>query len=204
MSRITIPAREALPSGSQPLLDAVEKQLGVVPNLFRLVALSPAALQGYLGLKGALGKALDVRTRERIALAVAQVNGCDYCLSAHSYLGLNLAKIDSAEIALNRKGASSDAKASAAVAFAAKVAQSRGKIGDADLRAVRSAGFSDAQIVEIIALVWPRTFSRISSMSSRRPKSISRSCTRRMPRDPCFRRRHPLPAEQYEIRSARS
>jgi AhpD family alkylhydroperoxidase len=133
MSRITIPAREALPSGSQPWLDAVEKQLGVVPNLFRLVALSPAALQGYLGLNGALAKALDVKTRERIALAVAQVNGCDYCLSAHSYLGLNFARIDSAEIALNRKGASSDAKANAAVAFAAKVAQSRGKIGDADL-----------------------------------------------------------------------
>ncbi len=84
MSRITIPAREAAPAASKPLLDAVEKQLGVVPNLFRLVALSPAALQGFLGLNGALGKALDVRTRERIALAVAQINGCDYCLSAHS------------------------------------------------------------------------------------------------------------------------
>ena len=87
MSRIEVPARDAAPAASQPLLDAVEKQLGVVPNLFRLVALSPAALQGFLGLNGALGKALDVRTRERIAIAVAQVNGCDYCLSAHTYLG---------------------------------------------------------------------------------------------------------------------
>ena len=78
-----------LPLASQPLLDAVEKQLGVVPNLFRLIALSPAALQGFLGLNGALGKALDVKMRERIAIAVAQVNSCDYCLSAHSYLGLN-------------------------------------------------------------------------------------------------------------------
>jgi AhpD family alkylhydroperoxidase len=116
MSRIAIPAREAVPADSQPMLAAVEKQLGVVPNMFRLVALSPAALQGYLGSSGALSKALDVRTRERIALAVAQVNGCDDCLSAHSYLGLNLAKIDEAEIALNRKGASSDAKANVAVA----------------------------------------------------------------------------------------
>jgi uncharacterized peroxidase-related enzyme len=103
-------------------------------------------------------KALDVKTRERIALAVAQVNGCDYCLSAHSYLGLNLAKIDAMEIALNRKGASSDAKANAAVAFAAKVVQSRGKIGDADLQAVRSAGFTDVQVVEIIALVAENVF----------------------------------------------
>ncbi|MEO5612554.1 MAG: carboxymuconolactone decarboxylase family protein, partial [Sphingomicrobium sp.] len=79
MSRINIPAREDAPANSQPFLDAVEKQLGVVPNLFRLVANSPAALEGYLGLNGALGRTLDAKTRERIALAIAQANGCDYC-----------------------------------------------------------------------------------------------------------------------------
>jgi uncharacterized peroxidase-related enzyme len=153
MSRIAIPTREDAPAAAQPLLDAVAKQLGVVPNLFRLVALSPAALQGYLGLNGALTKALDVKTRERIALAVAQVNGCDYCLSAHTYLGLNLAKLGEAEVALNRAGASSDPKADAAVRFAAKVTQARGKVSDADLAAVRAAGFSDGQIVEIVTVV---------------------------------------------------
>jgi uncharacterized peroxidase-related enzyme len=158
MSRISIPNREAVPAASSPLLDAVEKQLGVVPNLFRLVALSPSALQGFLDLKGALGKALDVKTRGRIALAVAQVNGCDYCLSAHTYLGLNLAKLDSTEIALNRKGASSDVKANAGVAFAAKVVQARGHVSDADLRAVKAAGFTDAQIVEIVAVVAENVF----------------------------------------------
>jgi uncharacterized peroxidase-related enzyme len=158
MSRLTIPTREAVPSGSKGLLDAVEKQLGVVPNLFSLLGQSPAALQGYLGFSGALGKTLDVRTRERIALAVAQINGCDYCLSAHTYLGLNLAKIDAAEIALNRKGASQDAKANAAVAFAAKVVNSRGKVSDADIKAVIGAGYTEAQVVEIIALVAENVF----------------------------------------------
>lgn len=158
MPRINVPAREATPAASKPLLDAVEKQLGVVPNLFRLVAPSPADLQGFLGLNGALGKVLDVKTRERIALAVAQINGCDYCLSAHTYLGLNLAKIDGAEIALNRKGASSDAKANAAVAFAAKVTEARGAVSDADLQAVKAAGFTDAQIVEIVAVVAENVF----------------------------------------------
>lgn len=153
MSRLAIPAREAAPAASQPLLDAVEKQLGVVPNLFRLVANSPATLQGLLGLSGALAKTLDVKTRERIAIAVAQVNGCDYCLSAHTYLGLNLAKIDAAEIALNREGASSDPKAHAAVRFARQVTEARGKVTDADLAAVKAAGFDDAQIVEIVAVV---------------------------------------------------
>jgi uncharacterized peroxidase-related enzyme len=161
MSRIIVPTREAAPAASQPLLAAVEKQLGAVPNLFRLLALSPAALQGFLGLSGGLAKALDVKTRERIALAVAQINGCDYCLSAHTYLGLNLAKIDFVEIALNRKGASSDAKANAAVAFAAQVTQTRGKVTDADLAAVREAGFSDAQIVEIIAVVAENVFTNL-------------------------------------------
>ncbi len=158
MSRITVPARESAPEASKPLLDAVEKQLGVVPNLFRLVSLSPSALQGFLGLNGALAKTLDVKTRERIALAVAQINGCDYCLSAHTYLGLNLAKIDAAEIALNRKGASSDAKANAAVAFAAKVTRARGNVSDADVQAVKTAGFTDAQIVEIVAVVAENVF----------------------------------------------
>lgn len=158
MSRISIPAREDAPAVTRPLLDAVQKQLGVVPNLFRLVALSPAALQGYLGFSGALAKTLDLRTRERIALAVAQVNGCDYCLSAHTYLGLNMARLDAAEIALNRQGASSDAKANAAVGFAAKVATSRGQVGDSDLRAVRDAGYSDAEIVEIVAVVAENMF----------------------------------------------
>jgi len=153
MSRLTIPAREDAPAKSQALLDAVEKQLGVVPNLFRLVGNSPAALEGYLGLNGALGRTLDAKTRERIALAIAQANGCDYCLSAHSYLGLNLAKIDETEIALNRAGHSGDAKADAAVVFARKVLDARGKVSDADIAAVRLAGFTEAQVIEITATV---------------------------------------------------
>jgi uncharacterized peroxidase-related enzyme len=161
MSRIAVPTREAAPAASQPLLDAVQKQLGTVPNLFRLVALSPAALQGFLGFNGALSKALDVKTRERIALAVAQVNGCDYCLSAHTYLSVNLAKIDNAEIALNRRGASSDPKANAAVAFARKITVNHGRVAEADLQAVRAAGYTDAQIIEIIAVVAENVFTNL-------------------------------------------
>lgn len=158
MSRLAIPTLDAAPEASKPILDTVRKQVGVVPNLFRLIATSPTALTAYTGFQGALGKALDVKTRERIALAVAQVNGCDYCLSAHSYLAMNLAKISPEEIALNRQGASGDAKANAAVSFAAKLTAQRGHIDDADIALVRAAGFSDAQIVEIVALVAENTF----------------------------------------------
>ena len=152
MSRIPTPASiEASPAAAQPLLDAVKKQLGIVPNLFRVVGNSPAALEGYLGLNAALGKGLlDARTRERIALAVAELNGCDYCLSAHTYLGKNVAKLDDAELAANREGGSSDAKADAALRFAAKVVRERGHVTDADVKTVKAAGYSDAQVIEIV------------------------------------------------------
>jgi uncharacterized peroxidase-related enzyme len=152
MSRIPTPATiAAAPPASQPLLEAVKKQLGSVPNLFRLVSNSPAALQGYLDLSGALTKGvLPAQTRERIALAVAEINGCDYCLSAHTYLGKNLAKLDDAEIAANRNGASNDPKADAAVRFAATVARGRGHVSEDEVRAVKLAGYDDAQVIEIV------------------------------------------------------
>ena len=152
MSRIHTPATVAAsPEAAQPLLNAVQKQLGSVPNMFRLIANSPAALEGYLGLSGALAKgSLDARTRERIALAVAEVNGCRYCLSAHSYIGKNMAKLDDAEIAANRAGGSTDPRAGAAVRFAVKVVEQRGHVSDTDFDAVRTAGYSDAQIAEIV------------------------------------------------------
>jgi uncharacterized peroxidase-related enzyme len=161
MSRIAIPARDEAPAASQPLLDAVHAQLGVTPNLFRLAAISPPVLTGLTSLSGALGKALDVKTRNRIAVAVAQVNGCDYCLSAHTYLGLNLARLSPEEVALARTGHASDPKADAAVRFAARVAETRGQVSDAELAAVRAAGFSDAQVIEIVGVVAENTLTNL-------------------------------------------
>lgn len=155
MSRIEIPASiEASPTTAQPLLEAVQQQLGSVPNLFRMIGNGPAALAGYLGLSGALGKGqLDARTRERIALTVAELNGCDYCLAAHTYLGKNLARLEDSELAANRQGRSSDAKAEVAMQFAAKLVRARGHVSAADVQAVQMAGYSDAQLVEIVAHV---------------------------------------------------
>ncbi|WP_322015707.1 carboxymuconolactone decarboxylase family protein [Paraburkholderia sp. J12] len=152
MSRIpTPPTVEAAPAAAQPLLEAVGKQLGTVPNMFRVIANSAAALEGHLGLFGALGKGtLGAQTGTRIALAVAEINGCDYCLSAHTYLGKQLAKLDDAEMTANRNGRSNDPKADAAVRFAAKVARERGRVSNDDVNAVRAAGYTDAQIVEIL------------------------------------------------------
>lgn len=167
MTRIATPAIVAdAPEAARPLLDAVAQQLGSVPNMFRAIAVSPQALEGHLGMFGALGKgSLPAATRERIALAVAEVNGCSYCLSAHTYLGRNLAKLDDAEITANRNGASNDPKADAAVRFAAKVAKDRGHVTEADFAAVKRAGYTDAQIIEIVQHValntWTNYFNEV-------------------------------------------
>ncbi len=155
MSRIPTPADiDSAPAAAQPLLSGVKAKLGLVPNLYRLTANSPAALEGLLGLSSALGKGkLDAATRERIALTVANVNGCDYCNAAHGYLATNLAKLSEAEVSANRQGRSLDDKADAAVAFARKLAISRASVTDADIEAVRAAGYSDGELVEIVAHV---------------------------------------------------
>lgn len=151
-SRLPTPASITdAPATAQPLLQAVQKQIGSVPNLFRLVANSPAALEGYLALSGALGKgAIPAATGERIALAVAEINGCGYCLSAHTYLGQNLAKLSAEEMDANRAGRSTDAHADLAVGFAAKVAQQRGHVDQADVDRLLGGGYSPAQVIEIV------------------------------------------------------
>jgi len=180
MSRIPTPATiDDAPAASRPMLAAVQKQLGSVPNLFRLVANSPAALEGYLGMHGALGKgALPAPTRERIALVVAEINDCHYCLSAHTYLARNIARLDEAEIAANRAGGSRDAKANAAVRFAATVARERGHIRPEDLNAVRAAGYDDAQIIEIVQHValntWTNYVNEVAATEIDFPLEVAR------------------------------
>ena len=152
MARTEIPHRDDAPAASHPTLDAVGRQLGFIPNLHRLMAKSPDALAGWLGLMSNLAKTLDAKTRDGIALAVSGVNECDYCLSAHSYVAATFAKLSPEEIALNREGRSGDTKKDAAVRFARKVTELRGKVSDEDFEMVRDAGFTDGQILEIVSL----------------------------------------------------
>jgi uncharacterized peroxidase-related enzyme len=151
MSRIVTLNIDDAPEASRPALNAMRKKMGRIPNIFRVFSNSPAALNGYFGLSNALASGmLDAKTQDRIALAVAELNGCGYCLSAHTYLGKNVSKLDDAEIMANRKGASHDQKADAAVKFAVATVRERGHVSDTDLSAVRDAGFNDAEIVEIV------------------------------------------------------
>ena len=155
MSRIPTPATIAQsPVASQPLLEAVEKQLGSVPNMFRLIGNSPAGLTGYLGLNGALAKGtFPAALREELAIAVAEANGCSYCLSAHTYLGRNLAKLSDDALAAARDARSEDGKTQAALAFAVALVRDRGHVAESELAAFIAAGWTETQAVEVIAHV---------------------------------------------------
>jgi uncharacterized peroxidase-related enzyme len=151
MARLNIPTTAEAPAKSQPILENYTKMLGLVPNFFALVSQSPDALKAIADMHAALGKSLGHKTRERIHIMTAEVNGCNYCLSAHTYLGGNLQGLSAEDMELNREGRSTDAKADAALRFAYKIARERGHIDDADVEAVRAAGYSDAQIIDIVA-----------------------------------------------------
>lgn len=134
-------------------LDAVKAKLGMVPNIVRTMARAPSVLNGYLAFSGAVGTGeLPAKLREQIALVTAQTNGCDYCASAHQALG-KMAGLSAEEIARGYQGQSVDAKALAALTFAQAVLAKRGKVSVAELAAIKAAGFSEGQVLEIVTNV---------------------------------------------------
>ena len=153
MSRMTAPAEADVPAASRQALDAAAHQLGFVPNMYRALAATPKALNAWLGLRKATSTSLDAATRQGIAHAVDQINGCDYCDAMHTWVSQQMTRLDDDEIARNRAGSSSDTRRAAALAFAREVALTRGKVDDRALAAVRVAGFTDGQILDIVALV---------------------------------------------------
>ncbi|MFP3556171.1 carboxymuconolactone decarboxylase family protein [Paraburkholderia sp. SIMBA_049] len=151
MPRVTIPDRDDAPTESQEVLNAIARRLRFVPAVFRTASISPSALTGMSHLQSAIAKVLDARTLARIGLVVSQVNECKYCLSLHTYLGMNYGGLSPSEMLLNRQGDSADTKAKALVMFVQQVVMKRGKIADAELQMIRDAGFDDALIIEIVA-----------------------------------------------------
>lgn len=153
MARINLVTNESANPEQKALFEAIDAQLGVVPNFLKAFANSPAALKAFLGLHGIAGDgSLDPQTRERIALALAQQNSCEYCLSAHTAIGRK-AGLDSAEIEANRSGGSRDEKAAVAVRFARSLVAHMGEITTAELVEMRNAGYSESDIVEVITHV---------------------------------------------------
>jgi uncharacterized peroxidase-related enzyme len=153
MPRIT-PVEYATAQGRpKELLDAVKASLGATPNMTTTMARS-AVLDGWLNLSRALGKgSISPANGERIALGVAEANGCAYCLSAHSYLGTNVTKLDADELEQARHFQSSDRNATAILAFAEAVVRTRGGVSDNDIQAARDAGLTDAELGDVVGHV---------------------------------------------------
>jgi uncharacterized peroxidase-related enzyme len=153
MPRVT-PVEPATVEGrAKELLDAVEASLGATPNMTTTMARS-SVLEGWLGLNGALQKGpIRAGDGERIALAVAEANGCSYCLSAHTYLATNLARLDGGEIERARSFDSANPKSAAILAFAGAVLTATGDVSDEDIAAARAAGLSDAELGDIVGHV---------------------------------------------------
>jgi len=152
MPRIdAISATEATDKARQ-LLAGVDAKLGVTPNMMKTMAHSPTVLGAYLNFSGALAGVLDEPLRTEIAIAVAQGNSCEYCLSVHAMFGKS-AGLGTEELALSRESLSQDAKRQAALQFAQQIVARRGEVSDQDLAALRQAGYTDAEITAIVAHV---------------------------------------------------
>ncbi|MFF8293226.1 carboxymuconolactone decarboxylase family protein [Streptomyces sp. NPDC016309] len=151
------------------LFTATHQALGLVPNLARVMANSPAVLEGYLGVVTALNTrgTLPADVRERIALLVAQENGSDYCLSVHAFCGTRLAGLSAAEATRARRGTADDRRIAAVLDLAAVVLRERGSVTDEQLAAARRAGLSDGQVVEVIAHVSLNVFTNYLATAAR-------------------------------------
>jgi uncharacterized peroxidase-related enzyme len=153
MSRLKAIQTEEATGKARELLQAVQAKLKLTPNMTRVMANSPAVLEGYLSFSGALaGGALAAGLREQIALEVGEQNSCQYCVSAHTAIG-RMTGLSDSEIESAREGRSQIARNAAALQFARELVVQRGRITDADVAKVRSAGFSDGEISEIVAHV---------------------------------------------------
>jgi uncharacterized peroxidase-related enzyme len=153
MPRIPVLNTAHVSSDRKAVLDQIQAAFGATPNMFRTVAHSAAALKSMWGSFGALGAGvIPPRLGEQIAVAVADRNACDYCLAAHTALGRK-AGASAEEMAAAQAGESSDPRTATALRFALKLVDERGRVGEADLQALRAAGFDDEHIVEIVAHV---------------------------------------------------
>lgn len=153
MNRVPLIDRTSADPRQQALLDPIHHAFGTVPGMFRAVANSPAALSSMWSAFSALGTGtLGNALGEQIAVAVADRNACEYCLAAHTALGRK-AGLSASELRSAQDGRSDVPRTQAALHFALLLVERRGQVGDADIEALRNAGFTDEGIVEIIAHV---------------------------------------------------
>ena len=132
----------------------IEGTLGHVPNMVRVMGTQPIYLDLYMGMRAKLAEGdLDVRTREAIAIAIADENDCSYCEAAHASAAINILNVAPKDVEAWRQGVSMDAAFDPILVLARQLNATRGAVTDTDLAAARAAGLSDANIIEVLAIV---------------------------------------------------
>lgn len=156
MSRIKPVSVDQATGHTSNLYTAIKAQLGSVPNLFQAMGQTPKVLETYLGLSGAQ-ESLSGTEKELIALVVSQANGCDYCLAAHTVLG-KMNQLTDSEIIAARKGQSTDSKRNALLKLTQEILAKKGNVSDETFSSYISAGYSAAQIPEIVLAISQNVF----------------------------------------------
>jgi uncharacterized peroxidase-related enzyme len=151
--RIAPVALDTTAGTTRQQLDGFQAKLGTVPAMMRTMANSPAVLDAYVALSGALGRGtLGGKLGELVATTIAEANGCTYCLAAHAAIG-GLIGVPAEALHAARTANSGDARTAAALRFAQRVTETRGQVTDADVADARAAGFTDGQLGELVAHV---------------------------------------------------
>jgi uncharacterized peroxidase-related enzyme len=161
------PERVSLAIGR--LFTEIGAKFELVPSLFCVLANAPVALEGFMSLSAALaGGALDEKTREQLALAIAASNLCAYCLRAHTAVAAKIG-LTQAEIGDAIRASAANARTDAILKLARSIVVQRGELSDADLARARASGLSDGEIVETVANVALNIFENYMSHVARVP-----------------------------------
>ena len=161
MPRLNVVDPDQATGKSKEIFDGLKKKMGRVVNIFKGMGNSPAALQAYLSMSGALAEGqLAPEDREAVYLAVSQQNGCSYCVSAHTVIAKRAGMTEDQILAIRKFQPQSD-KLRALVKFVLRVMERKGFVDDADIAAVRQAGYSDGQIAEAVAYIGLATYSNL-------------------------------------------
>lgn len=170
MTQLTVHTMSTAPDASQKPLAEVEKALGFVPNLFGVLAESPAALQGYLELSAALDRGtLTPTERELVNIVVSVENRCEYCVAAHSTLA-GLQKIAPELVAAARAGATlPDRRLNALVGLTRELVRLRGFVSESAIATFVGAGYTQAQLLEVAGRVGLKTFANLANNVAQTP-----------------------------------
>jgi uncharacterized peroxidase-related enzyme len=168
---LTVHTKDSAPDASRPLLERIAKAFGFVPNLYAVFAESPAALQGALAMSDAFSKtSLSPAEQQLVALAVSEANDCEFCMAAHSTVAKHAAKVAPTIVAAVRnREPLADAKLDGLVTFARKIVEQRGFVAEADVAAFLGAGYTKAQLIEVLFGVGMKTFNNYADHIAHTP-----------------------------------